>query len=481
MRVNSDLTLITILEQKSLFFQLMDFVQQDLNNPSLEFIISDYQQLLASTADKLKVADRRRLLDTLGLENLEQNGLLNYLDRRSGRFRLQQFILDMLCHLDSKRLRELSSAELNQLLKQLEECERQVSNSSTVWLDDNPDFKEMVQSVFNTLNEVNSRLKSNVRALKGQASHLSELVDRKDYTRMERSEQVGFALSEILRIHERNVTPMLQFLDEGLDIKGSSTELHGSRFSPMALVQKIIVRFYDNGKGAHVTRLQRIQIHILRLGEDVSGIAKSLETYVRYAQQERQRYNRSEELYNVLLNAARDKQQGQQRDFLLKPEHPAFDKARIFGGFKNFSRTLTSNINWPVEAGQDALNEVLRVRLESAPKVIQNEGILAKPRTKEELLKRTTINRIMKTMKGFDYQQQSDDAYGELHQYLCRFMPSYSLPDLVDALAFFSAHGQLDIVSPPQYEQLTYQGKQLTYRVRSYTPKHETQTEQEAL
>ena len=471
MRVNSDLTLIAILEHKGLFFQLMDFVQRDLNNPSLEFTISDYQKLLAHTAASMKTSDRRRFLDTLGLENLEQNGLLNYLDRRSGRFRLQQFILDMLCHLDSKRLRELSSAELNQLLKQLEECERQVSDEKTVWLEGNADFEEMVHSVYNTLNEVSSRLKSNVRALKGQASHLAELVDRQDYTRMERSEQVGFALNEILRIHERNVTPMLQFLDEHLDIRRPSTELHGSLHSPMALVQKIVERFYQHRQGEHVTRLQRIQIHILRLGEDVSAIAKSLEVYVRYAQQERQRYNKTEELYNELLMAAREKQQGQQRDFLLKPDHLVFRPARVFGNLRNLSRTQTMNINWPANSGMDALDEVLRVRLERVPTISVEASAPAKPRSKEELLKRTVIERIMKAMEHFDYGEPRSDIYQELHHYLCDRLPNHRLTYLVDALGFLTAHGQIELVSPPQFQQMIYHGQQLSYRVRSYNPK----------
>ncbi|MRI31686.1 hypothetical protein EOPP23_01585 [Endozoicomonas sp. OPT23] len=477
-RVSSDVTLIAILEHKSLFFQLMDYVQHSLNNPSLEFTISDYQKLLAHSVEGLVDKERRRLLDTLGLDNLNQNGLLSYLDRRSGRFRLQQFVLDMLRHLDNKRLRELSSAELNQLLKQLEECERQLSDSSILWLDDDPDYLEMVESAHNTLNEVNSRLQSNVRALKGQAAHLAELVDRQDYSRMERSEQVGFALNEILRIHERHVTPMLQFLDERLDISrpGSSrtlakNALYGSQ-SPMALVQKIIKRFYEHRKGEHVTRLQRVQFHILYLGEDVAAIAKSLETYVRYAQQERQRYNRTEELYNRLLDAAREKQQGLLRDFLLKPEHEVFEPSRVFGNFKNFSRTMTSNINWPSEQGTDALDEVLRVRLEKAPKLSpDNLSEPGKPRSEEELLKRTVINRIMKAMESFDYGQKHDDIYQALHDHLQESMPAYRLPNLVDALGFLSSHGKVELVSPPCFQQMVYQGKQLDYRVRSYVPK----------
>ena len=478
-RVSSDITLMAILEHKSLFFQLMDYVQHSLNNPSVEFTVSDYQKLLAHRVEGLMDKERRKLLDALSLDNLNQNGLLSYLDRRSGRFRLQQFVLDMLRHLDNKRLRELSSAELNQLLKQLEECERQLSDSSILWLEDNPDYQEMVESAHNTLNEVNSRLQSNVRALKGQAAHLAELVDRQDYSRMERSEQVGFALNEILRIHERHVTPMLQFLDERLDISRpvssralfSKNVLYGSQ-SPMALVQKIIQRFYEHRKGEHVTRLQRIQFHILHLGEDVAAIAKSLETYVRYAQQERLRYNRTEALYNQLLDAAREKQQGQLRDFLLKPEHEVFDASRVFGNFKNFSRTMTSNINWPAEQGTDALDEVLRVRLEKAPKMSQdNLSAPGKPRSKEELLKRSTINRIMKAMASFDYSQQSGDIYRALHNYLLDFMPNYSLPNLVDALPFLSAHGKVELVSPPRFQRLIYQGKQLDYRARSYLPK----------
>lgn len=348
MPVNSDQTLIAILSNKTLFFRLMDHVQSDTLNHSMEFTISDYENLLVRIGNKNNEIEKRRLFDTLSLENLERNGLLNYLDRRTGRFRLQDFILEMLRHLDSKRLRELSSAELNQLMKQLEECYRQVSDPAVMWIIGDESFEELVESVYYNLQHVASKLKSNVRALKGQAERLASIVDQQEFNDMARTDQVRVALGEILRIHERHVTPTLQFLDERLDIRRFRTELFGDN-APMALVKKIIDRFGERKLSDHVTRLQRIQLHILSMGREVGEIAKGLDSYVKYAEAERRRYNQTEKLYTALKEAVQEKQTGQLRDYLLKPSHPVFHSAYPLGEIKNFCRAQSSNINWPME------------------------------------------------------------------------------------------------------------------------------------
>lgn len=467
--VNSDQTIIAILNNKALFFRLMDHALADYKNHALEFTISDYDALLVATTKGFNDTERRRLFDTLSIDNLERNGLLNYADRRTGRFRLQDFILQMLQHLDSKRLRELSSAELNQLMKQLEECYRQVSDTQVMWIAGDDNFEELVSSVYSSLQHIASKLKSNVRALKGQTERLATIVDEKSYIDLERSDQVRVALNEILRIHERHVTPTLQFLDERLDIRRARTELFGET-APMALLKKIIARFEERKLTDHVAKLQRIQFHILAMGREIGDIAKGLDSYVKYAEAERRRYNRTEQLYNALRGAVEEKQTGLLRDFMLRPDHPVFASARPLGGLKSFLRAQSANVNWPKSEGSFALNEILRVRLEAElnkPRV-EFSGV-GEPTSDAEIAQRKFIEKMLAVMADFNYEQNYDDAFLSVHQFLCEHLSDYSLKNLMDAVPFLSAKGIVELALPAAFATIEYQGLRLRYRKRCYS------------
>lgn len=353
-------------------------------------------------------------------------------------------------------------------MKQLEECYRQVSDTNVMWLVGDDDFEELVASVYSSLQHVASRLKSNVRALKGQTERLANVVDEKSYIDLERADQVRVALNEILRIHERHVTPTLQFLDERLDIRRARTELFGET-APMAILKKIINRFEERKLTDHVARLQRIQFHILAMGREVGDIAKGLDSYVKYAEAERRRYNRTEQLYNALRGAVVEKQTGLLRDFLLRPNHPVFNVVRPLGGLKNFVRAQSANVNWPKLEGNFALNEILRVRIDAElnkPKPVLSK--VGEPTSEDEIAQRQFIEKMLAVMSDFNYNHHQDDAYLSVHQYLCDHLDNYSLTHLIDAIPFLAAKGEVELALPATQASIDYQGLRLHYRKRCY-------------
>ncbi|WP_323844370.1 hypothetical protein [Microbulbifer magnicolonia] len=475
MPVRVDITLIQVLQNKHLFFTLMDRVERDQKNPSMEFTTSDYDKLLMQSVAGLEVVERLKQLDALSLDNLEHCGLLNYRDPQSGRFRLKDFVLEMLRHLDNSRLRELSSAELNQLMAQLEQCYKQVSNPLIPWVVGIPQFDEMLEQVYQTLHGVDSRIRSAVRALKGQAETLAAKVDEQAFNDLEHTDQVREALDSILKIHERYVTPTLQFLDERLDIRRLDTELDGS-YAPMALVRKIVERFQQHNQTEHVARLNRIQLHILGNSQDVGEIANSLETYIKYAQDERRRYNRTEELFNVLKDAVQERQTGQLRNWALRADDPVFNPVRILGGLKSYNRSYNAKLNWPESRGLAEFNELLRVRLKNEtlhPKAGRKP--VQEPPSAAEIAKRNAVSRIMEAMEGFGFDADYQDAYRVLHEYLCATMPGYRLNLLLDALPFLGAKGQLQTHQPAEFSEIDHKDMRLRYRKRVYLAKREEQ------
>ena len=476
MPVRTDRTLIAILEHKQLFFTLMDKVERQQSNPSMEFIISDYNQLLLRATAYLDKKDQQKQLDTLSLDNLEQNGLLNYQDSRSGRFRLQDFVLEMLRHLDNKRMRELSSADLNQLMAQLEQCYKQVSSYHVEWAPGEPQFEEMVEAVYYTLQHVDSRLRIALRALRGQAERLASKVDEQSFSDLQQTDQMREALKSILHIHERHVTPTLQFLDERLDIRREVTELDGSQ-APMALVRQIIDRFNQRKLTDQVSRLTRIQLHILSNAQEVGDIARSLDTYIKYAEDERRRYNRTEDLFNALRSAVQERQTGQLRDWRLRPEDEVFRPIRALGTLKSFNRTQNSKISWPDADGHELLDEHLRVRLEAEehipkPKLVVVSGGLSE----EEIARRNNMDRILEAMDSFPYDIDSLDIYRTLHEHLVKTMEGYTLKDIFDAVPCLAAHGEVALAPPTPELDIDYAGQTLTYQIRTYTAGYGRQT-----
>ena len=468
MFVNSEHTLITILRQKSLFFKLMDYAPLQAPNQALEFTISHYEQLLVHTSNQENETEKKRLIETLSIENLEHNGLLSYIDRRSGRFRLQDFVLNMLRHLDSTRLRELSSAELNQLLRQLEECYRQLSSPTLIWDEQDYRFAELVTLIYDTLQHVASQLRSNIRALQGQAERLATLVDEEDFSDLSHTQQIRQTLKAILTIHERHVIPTLQFLDPRLDLKRTTTDLFGSN-APMALVRKIIDRFVHHKLNEHVTRLQRIQWHILTMGRDVSAIASSLDSYVKYAAAERKRYNQIEQLYNQLLSAVQAKHTGQLRDYILKPTEPVFQPIALLGGLKHFARAQAANLNWPSVTGTDALNELLRVRLAKDTAPINQDAYTAPtPLSAAETKQRAHLHALAEAMQSYSFTSPVLDIHLSLHQHLSQTLPDYSLHDLPEAFAFLEY--PVTSALPFTKRQIHFKNQVLLYRQRQCTP-----------
>lgn len=469
LRVNSDQTLMAILQNKKIFYALMDSVKESVGSLSNEFTIGDYDRLLDDAGRMLaSSSDRQKILDALCLENLHRNGLLIYLDQKVGIFRLQAFVLDMLQHLDSKRIRELSSADLQQLWKQLEECYRQVCDPTIMWIPDDNDYEEMLSTVYSTFQHVASELRKNIRGLRGKTEDLARIVEDVSEGRMEKVEQVRRALDSIILIHERHVTPTLEFLDQYAGLNGKSeSDTLSNRGGPMALVREIIQKFDDRNKDIHVSRLQRIHFHIMSFAKEASEIAECLSVYVRFAERERKRYDRAETLFNDLLEAVRKKQTGNLRDYLLQPEDPVFAPMRAIGPLKSFLKGQSSNINWPKEGGIGDLAEMLRVKVQayrdrSSPGFVEAEAI--PPHSKQERLERTMLVRIREHLRDFDLSRCQGELFKSVHEYMADRMDDYELHMLFDAVGLIQEEGEPAYMSLTECMVIEFKGKRLRYR-----------------
>lgn len=466
MAVNCDLTIIKALEYKHVFFELID--RQNPNET--EYTISTYNRILGNAAERQTDSNEQlRLRNALNLDNLEHNGLLNYIDRHSGRFSFKEFFITMIRHLDSSRLRELSSAELNQLIKQLEELYRQISNPVLIWDEDEDDFKEVVRTVFDTFQSIFSALKSSVARLEGQSNKLASIIDDKDNIDMSRAEQVQRALQEILKMHERYITPTLQFLDNKLDLKRTITKLDGVS-APMQIVASIIDTFREKGFNTYVSRLQRIQLHMINISADMTRIEKRLDGYVKYAREERLRYNKVEIIYNQFKDALEETQHNKQKNKKIRLDNPVFDPIRKLGDFKRYSGTSSALAKWPNAKGTVALEELLRVKLDKAKKSDTKKEIVFDTEetdaiTQQQELEAQRINNMTRVMARFKPEHGTDDAYADIHQHLITHLgEEYTLDMLFEAISSIKSNAILEWRVPESRAVIEHKNHRVTYK-----------------
>ncbi len=320
----------------------------------------------------------------------------------------------------------------------------------------------------------------NITALRGKADTLSNVVDSADTASFAQAEQVRRALDSILQIHERHVTPTLQFLNEHGGWARSKILVGGdlaeqTREGPMGRVRDIIERFDQHGKDEHVSALQRIHFHILGYAQEAHEIATSMEIYIRFARQERQRYDCAEKMFNRLLAAAQEKHTGSQRDFRVPLTHPVWSSGRVLGGLKSFVRAQSANLNWPNEEGLAEFSEAIRVHAEV--EALRPDGrfteVSAPAEDRGARESRLRISRLAHAMKDFELSHARDDVFLGLHRHLIDRLDDYRLDMLIDSVDLLKAKGRMEVVSYTRVDTIDYGGKRLRYRPWRLVPRKE--------
>lgn len=457
MTVNADITLITILEYKQIFFEMIDYADATGVKGSDEFTIPHYNGLLSDLLKGMKPADRARLADTLRLENLSRNGLLAYLDEKSDRFLLQPFVLDMLRHLDNSRLRELSDTELNGLQVQLTDVLNLVSSESFPWWREDVDFKEKLAFILDSVRNTASRIQQNIESLRGQSRRLAKIIDQNGSEPVSRSMQVHDALAKIFEITERHINPTLTFLNPSLDWKGSGN------YPPMKIIHMILERFERRGFNDEYNMISRTYWNLLNAGEQISSIRKNLDVYIRLHESQRKLYNRIEERYNDLASRVKALQDGKRKGNRIKSSDAHFDISTRFHGLKVYQSTYQTCINWPKDMGRVMLDEHLRIRLDAYRDRAQKTARDAKtirPVSRDALKARKRMG-LLKAAADKVRVETSKDIYSQIHDQLPGLIDDYQLTDLLDILPFI--HGAEIQVNVANRRRIKHQSKELHY------------------
>jgi hypothetical protein len=469
---NIDITLITLLENKKIMFDLIDNADSNNSKAGDEFPIILYTRLLTTAMHGKSESEKSKLYNILSLESLDRNQLLACLDTRAGIFIFQPYVISMFRHLEGHRLEELSDAELNGLHNRLKGIYRSVvavddldvEGGETLfpWDPESQDYREELKFIISTFREINSRIDQNVLALKAQAKTLSELADQDESASMLRTEQVYEALKSIYDLVERYIKPNLEFLNPDIEWRGNKNE------SPLYLFKQIMDRFGARLLNKERSMMGRIYQNLIHAAEEITVVRKSLDIYINLYEHERRLYNAIETRYNYFYQKVSDLKDGKLNRQKLDPSTALFKGMNNISGIKTHISGQKSLINFPGVMDTSFLDEHLRVSLvsvvEQKAKLVDVELLPPKDNL-QDVKERARFNLLFEAAKAIAVQP-SKDLYEQIHDALHDNLEGYTLADIIDAYNIVDFEDVNVDINLTEKKQLKFDGGVLTYYPR---------------
>ncbi|MGB0662185.1 MAG: hypothetical protein ACPGMR_00165 [Pontibacterium sp.] len=454
MIVSTDKTLIAMIEKKDIFWDLIDYLdeQQEGREVPLSFYYERVRKAIQSVEQE---RDQKRLRQTLDIDNLAHSGLLMEVDRHRSVMVFQPFVIEMFRHFDRSRLRELSSeqlealrSDLNNSLKRLQECRI---------LQGDEEYEQVLVVLFERLRNAHARIKQNVLSLQGQADYLSKVVEEQDIADLEQTLNAKKALEEINQIYQKHVLPTLQFLNEREHIK--------TGYPALTAVEEIATILQKAGMPSVSQRVLYAKNSIRAYAKDIEVIRKTLERYVRQSARQRHQYDCIESAFNKMREQVFTLYDGKLNSKYLDSRLDIFEYGKVFAGLKKLR--FDARLEWGDINHTQCFNEHLRVAL---PRLQNNQksGVAELDSQddnryqQEQLLIRRKLD-IQALMESCEIIEGESDVHHYIHNYLAERLSGYALPDLLEGLGWLRS--RLDTPLKPQFSlsRIHYKGQCLEY------------------
>lgn len=458
MIVSTDKTLIAMIEHKEVFLKLIDHIDRQ-GGPD-EVPIQLYHQLVRALLDYQSDVEQKRLCAIFDLENLRRADLVIEIDLNRGVFVLASFVVDMFRHFDRRRLRELSSAQLEDLRRCLLESLEKLRRTSL--LPGDRQFDEQLELLRDHIRYTQAKMRDNVSSLQGQAERLSEMVEQMDLGDLEQSRQASMALEQINQIYQHHVLPTLQFLNERESLKEGQPALTS--------LGDISIMFLNAGLPQLSQQLKYASASIRSYASDVEKIRRSLERYVRQNARQRLQYNAIETAFYELLQATRSLQDGSLKNNVLRSDEPVFRLGQMFSGLR--AVRYSSRLEWHGHDQRLYFAEFLRVRVDQlrqqnkAPRVAELDAE-SEHFERHQQYRKETIRELVRVWVSPDV---CDDLHKVLHDYLQQALPDYQLGDLLEAMKWCVAEKSLQLTPVFRQRVIEHDGFELMYYMRALEP-----------
>lgn len=455
----TDISLISLIENKQVMYSVVDYMDQ--HNTELVNEAVYIQSVRDLIRTKAKKTEQQRLAKIFDLENLISAGLIIEVDKATRNILFHSAVIEVFRLFDSKRLRELTNADLEELSARLDNAREGLLKHIS---GDAKDLEEHIEVVFLLLSEISSRLQTNTRSLQSKAHNLADTIDTttdnsNSLNSLEDRQQKHQTLAEIQKIYQRNILPMLEFLNEYEQIKG---------LSPLKKITSIHDIFNDFSYTDEAYRVQQYKISITTHYKVIESISQLLERYSRQEKLYRQQYNCIETAYQSLMDSAAQLSDGKLNTQYFNDNEPVFFHSESFYGLKHYRAAQKSLINWADINHRAYLDEYLL----NAQQRELDETAIAKTQTllkQDQQLERWQAQQHKQALENFISQinitAPIDDIYIEI---LSQLKKSISSADLSDVLFIarqlqLKKHWELEIHFEQPQSQLIHSQKKLSY------------------
>ncbi|WP_157830569.1 hypothetical protein [Aeromonas sobria] len=344
MRLNRDVLITGIIRHQSVFFQLLDYI--DDHDGALEFPEFLYLNLYNQFICKDETSN---IHIHLSIHSLLENGVFIHNDRNTGMISIELIIVELLRFLDVKRTKELTHFDFEQLRKRTAEITEHMMSFEL----DSQDYLD-ARSAFNSLmSEIHSKIKANVSALTAQVEIIAN--DYKKYDAGEQSISVFNLYDRISTLYSRYVLPCLEFINPDMEMVRTKT------FS------KAVQCLIEHHAGEEIRRyesanaFQYRKTAITSYFKDLSSLVKKLEQFSSHLEQDRNSFLAIQSAFSELMGALVSLRHGLQRNKYLQPNAAFFEKYSSLDGLSNRKSTYSPRFNWDRITGKLRFKEYLNV------------------------------------------------------------------------------------------------------------------------
>ncbi|MEY8240563.1 MAG: hypothetical protein RPT25_09480 [Cycloclasticus sp.] len=466
MSANIDVTIIAIVENKSLFFKMIDYADQSgegdeglsihLYNKELSKIVISYD----------KENDQKALYNKLSLANLNRCGLSD-LDDRAGRFYLQPWLISMIRQIEKIRIKYLSSAELDGLRRDLIGLNHRAITTEFAWINGDDDYEEFRDHVYATIRRVYTNIKDNISSLQGRAIYLSSVLKSQDLNKMDHYDQQDETLKMVRKIYDRNVIPTLQFLDERYLVRSHSSDLEPSKkeMTAISAIQAIIDTFSDHGLIDQAMRLQTLKTKLLRNAEIISDVRISLEQYTLLERGMRQFYDKVEARRHLLRNAIEEKRNGRKKGSIITRRPDLFSASLCMSGLKR-RNSINNPIDLAIHNGRVFLEEHIRISSSRTDPFETTEFLPVREINRASREHHIAMHQLKKLTDKMSPIDPDTDIILYLHKYLSKNWRNYKLGYIWEAIPLIEDSKKDKIVASTVRKIITHDQYQLAYYPR---------------
>ena len=455
MHIALDRTLILLIEHKDLMFNFIDYMDHNQRKDIPEQVFT--HSMRAKLAAIVKKSESERLKDAFDRDNLIKAGIISEFNKSRGTLAFQPAVIEIFRLFDKERVRGLRSAELENIRVQLDNALQQ--HLSISFSTDNAAFFEQRDHLFDLLRLINSQIQNNTEHLQHEADRLSKRLDHDQAVlTLQESQQVRDMLVQVKKIYDREIIPILEFLN---------TREYSKVKAPLILIDEISDLYAMRSLEDDSYYIDQYKLSILSHYKAVEKVKQTLQRYLHQERRHRLTYNAIEKAYlNLQQHAQSTFTENLKELYIFK----SLDQNELyFKGLKTHATAQVANIEWHERDQLMYFNEYLisqdaRKRSESSADIttFDNEQYC----DPNNALKR----QIRALVEHCNIKPPVDDLYLELHNFLQENLSKdYQLQYLLYAVSCFKQldkTAQLKVSFKQPQQKIHFKNKVLQYNKR---------------